>query len=170
MYAHRVSRKLYAIVLNRVVADTLFTGSLMWHYLFDAEKQGGTSLLRRLILEALYTLSVYAALVTYCILATLKLYMVARPLHVRSAIRLKRCVWALAVSWITPPVGILALTVTLAVISALRDDLHVKPALIVQRILTWTPLFAHLLLLVLYSTNGRVVICIVNPLSGPVRP
>jgi hypothetical protein len=35
---HRVSRKLYVLILNRVVADTLFTASILWDVIVEEER------------------------------------------------------------------------------------------------------------------------------------
>lgn len=79
------------LILNRVVADCLFTASILWEVVMgksSTELQGRGKLF--------YTLGVYAAVVTYLVLALLKLYMVARPLHARM-IRLRHCVISLLI-------------------------------------------------------------------------
>jgi hypothetical protein len=98
-----------------------------------------------------YTLGVYAAVVIYIVLALLKLYMVARPLRVRNAIRLKHCLFALGISWITPPILVALIA---SILFLLRFSITANPGDVFKHIINWLPLVAHVILLVIYAATG----------------
>jgi ABC-type uncharacterized transport system permease subunit len=81
--------------------------------------------------------------------------MVARPLRVRSAIRLKHCFTALAIShkasWVTPPILVALIA---SILFLLRFSITVNPGDVFKHIINWLPLVAHVILLVIYAATG----------------
>jgi len=106
MMAHRVSRKFYLLLLNRVFADYILIVCLVLiaYYNMSARVTALTAWL-----NFISNLCFWAAMVSYISLSLLKLYGIARPLHYRKNVVAARCKRLIGYSWLTFTALILAM-------------------------------------------------------------
>ncbi|EFP09075.1 hypothetical protein CRE_24872 [Caenorhabditis remanei] len=109
--ARRVSRKCYALLMNRAIGDALTCCSalvtcayvLTWH---DINRD------MVVVIESFFIGSFWSAMVSYCSLSLLKLFAVWKPFHYRKWFTMRRCVNLMIISW---TILVLMVSYTLAV-------------------------------------------------------
>uniref|UniRef100_A0A1I7V303 G_PROTEIN_RECEP_F1_2 domain-containing protein n=1 Tax=Caenorhabditis tropicalis TaxID=1561998 RepID=A0A1I7V303_9PELO len=109
--ARRVSRKCYALLMNRAIGDALTCFSalvtciyvLTWH---DINRD------MVVVIESFFIGSFWSAMVSYCSLSVLKLFAVWKPFHYRKWFTMRRCVNLMIISW---TILVLMVSYTLAV-------------------------------------------------------
>lgn len=113
MHNKSVGRKSYALILNRVAADLVFSLGAMAMQMNDWLSR------KYMVSEVLFVTnwaSFYAAMVTYLALAFLKLFAIFKPLEYRKHVTVGRILRLIAVSW---TLYAMALTAVLIAKSAL---------------------------------------------------
>jgi len=83
-----------------------FIGANLALRLISTEDATATDVLLRGWLIYAFFVSMYAVAMTYVSLALIKLYIVARPLQVRSTITLRRCVAVVVANWCIPAIAV----------------------------------------------------------------
>lgn len=109
--ARRVSRKCYALLMNRAIGDALTCFSalvtciyvLTWH---DINRD------MVVVIESFFIGSFWSAMVSYCSLSVLKLFAVWKPFHYRKWFTMRRCINLMIISW---TILVLMVSYTLAI-------------------------------------------------------
>uniref|UniRef100_A0A915CQ22 G-protein coupled receptors family 1 profile domain-containing protein n=1 Tax=Ditylenchus dipsaci TaxID=166011 RepID=A0A915CQ22_9BILA len=116
MREHRVSRKFYALLLNRAFGDALTCCAAFAILAYiQAVEHVSSNVVQ--VVQTIFTASFWTAMVSYVSLGLLKLYGIARPLHYRNQVTMKRCVQLIVLSWI---VFIIMIFMTLSVTALVK--------------------------------------------------
>jgi len=94
-----VSRKFYALLLNRAFGDLLACSAMLFiiAYIFIVPHVDNNVIQ---VISTFFTGCYWTAMVTYIALGFLKLYGIARPLHYRKRVTMARVKGLIAASWV----------------------------------------------------------------------
>lgn len=88
---YRVSRKCYVLLLNRAFGDMTACLTTLVICVYVLVTGGSRDALQ--VMDVFVVGSFWAAMVSYVALSFLKLYAIARPLHYRNRVTMRRCIY-----------------------------------------------------------------------------
>ncbi|KAI1702123.1 DihydroCaffeic Acid Receptor [Ditylenchus destructor] len=92
----RVSRKFYALLLNRAFGDAFATVIFLITFAYVIHvKHVNVN-----VVQILNTLFVGSAMISYVNMGLMKLYGIARPFQYKKYVTMRRCIWMIVFSWI----------------------------------------------------------------------
>ncbi|KAI1714303.1 DihydroCaffeic Acid Receptor [Ditylenchus destructor] len=96
---HRVSRKFYILLLNRAIGDAIACVAALVTVIYVESAEHVSNNVTQ-VMHTLFVASFWSAMVSYVSLGLLKLYGIARPLHYRNKVTMKRCIRLIILSWV----------------------------------------------------------------------